>query len=483
MALLYEFGEFRLDPKRRLLVNGNGEPLYLTPRAFDALLLMVRHAGELIGKETLMKALWPNVVVSDNSLDQIVSRLRRALGWSTSGSPFIVTERGRGYRLVANVKVSQTADTSLDYLAVPPRTTEAGQVGAPPQESRAYQLYLQSRALSNRPSPDNLNAACTLLQGAIDRDPGFVQALAHLALIRTVLVAFDHASAETLEAAESDARRALEAAPELARGHQAMGNICVARGAWNEAHRHFDAACRSEDDPDARVTRIWQLRQPVGHLHLAREEALSIELLVPSQPLGAIAAALASLLLGLDSEASSHADMAEELGWPGVHPVLRDIRAQLAIRAGSFTEASEHICSSLSTPLLVAGMQAFKLGCASLADPSLKDTAIQAFGALTAKGSATALGIVDRRRVLLWLVMLGALDDAFAFANASLDQFASSGTIGIQWGMLWMPEMRPFRRDHRFHGIIRRLRLVDYWRRHGPPDGHELRNGMLVALS
>lgn len=66
--------------------------------------------------------------------------------------------------------------------------------------------------------------------------------------------------------------------------------------------------------------------------------------------------------------------------------------------------------------------------------------------------------------------MLDALDEAFQLANASLDHFARSGMVGTQWGMLWMPEMRPFRRDARFQRFVERLRLPDYWRHHGPPD-------------
>ncbi|MGH8220538.1 MAG: hypothetical protein ACREUT_18545 [Steroidobacteraceae bacterium] len=36
---------------------------------------------------------------------------------------------------------------------------------------------------------------------------------------------------------------------------------------------------------------------------------------------------------------------------------------------------------------------------------------------------------------------------------------------------LWLPEMRPFRLDPRFQGLVERLRLIDYWRQYGPQDG------------
>jgi DNA-binding winged helix-turn-helix (wHTH) protein len=52
---LYEFGSFRLDPGERLLLRA-GEPIPLTPKAFDLLLVLVKEAGHLLEKEGLIKA-------------------------------------------------------------------------------------------------------------------------------------------------------------------------------------------------------------------------------------------------------------------------------------------------------------------------------------------------------------------------------------------------------------------------------------------
>ena len=486
MSVLYEFGEFRLDPQRRLLVNGKGEPLWLVPRAFDALLLLVSRPGELLEKALLMKALWPRVIVADNSLDQIMSRLRRTLGESTAPSSFISTERGRGYRFVAEVAtlaVPDRAATDLVSVQLPGSGAAPESRAAPPTaDSQAYQLYLQARTLSVRPSPDNLRAACELLRAAIARDPLFVRAIAHLALLRTVFIAFDIPMKDALKTAEREARSALEVDPALARGHQALGNVFAARGAWNEAEQHYDAACRFEEDPDARVTRIWQLTQSVGHLRLSLQQAVSIDPLAPSQPLGAIAAAVASLLLGLDSEAERHAGLAEAFGWPRSHPALRDIHSQLAVRAGRFREAADCMSSELSLPMRAAGgAEAIELLCAALEKPDCRDGAVVALRSLISGIPPEQFGLVDRRRVLLWLTMLGALDEAFALAHASLDYFARTDMVGIQWGVLWMPEMQPFRRDPRFQDIVARLRFADYWTRHGPPDDHELQDGLLTC--
>lgn len=117
----YEFGDFRLDAARRLLLPKNGErALPLTARAFDTLLYLVERPGKLLSKATLMSAIWPDVVVEENSLNQNISLLRRVLGESPGEYRFIVTIPGRGYRFVADVQtVSEPSDESspVGYVA------------------------------------------------------------------------------------------------------------------------------------------------------------------------------------------------------------------------------------------------------------------------------------------------------------------------------------------------------------------------------
>lgn len=110
----YEFGDFRLDAARRLLLLKNGDrALPLTARAFDTLLYLVEHPGKLLSKAALLSAIWPNVVVEENSLNQNISLLRRVLGEHPGEYRFIVTVPGRGYRFVAEVRtVSEPSDES-----------------------------------------------------------------------------------------------------------------------------------------------------------------------------------------------------------------------------------------------------------------------------------------------------------------------------------------------------------------------------------
>jgi TolB-like protein len=109
--VLYEFHDFRVDPQQRLLLAAaTGEAVPLTPRAFDTLLYFIEHPGQLLDKAVLMKAIWPNLVVEENNLNQSISTLRRVLKENPGEHRFIVTEPGRGYRFVAPVTM----------IAIPP---------------------------------------------------------------------------------------------------------------------------------------------------------------------------------------------------------------------------------------------------------------------------------------------------------------------------------------------------------------------------
>src|SRR5438477_8974982 len=98
----YDFDVFRVDVSRRLLMR-HCEPVPLTPKAFDILLVLVRNRGRVVEKDELMKLVWPNTVVEENNLTRNVSSLRKALEEGPTDRRFIVTIPGRGYQFAAEV--------------------------------------------------------------------------------------------------------------------------------------------------------------------------------------------------------------------------------------------------------------------------------------------------------------------------------------------------------------------------------------------
>ena len=131
-APVYEFGDFRLDARKRLLWRA-GAQVALTPRVFETLLYLVEHRDAVLDKERLMEAVWPDSIVEENNLTQHISTLRRVFGETPGSHLYIVTVPGRGYRFVAEVKVREADEAG----SLPRRMPEAASA---PQENRREEV-------------------------------------------------------------------------------------------------------------------------------------------------------------------------------------------------------------------------------------------------------------------------------------------------------------------------------------------------------
>jgi DNA-binding winged helix-turn-helix (wHTH) protein len=101
---VYEFGEFHIDSEKRVLLH-NGEVVPLTPKVFETLIQLVQHQGEILKKDELMRAIWPDTVVEENNLNQNISALRRVFKELTGNDRYILTIPGTGYRFVVRVAI------------------------------------------------------------------------------------------------------------------------------------------------------------------------------------------------------------------------------------------------------------------------------------------------------------------------------------------------------------------------------------------
>jgi len=101
--LCYEFGPYQLDSCRRILTR-EGEGIPLTPKATEILIALVKHAGQLVEKDELLKEVWPDTFVEENNLTQNIFTLRKALGDDRTGPKYIETVARRGYRFLATVR-------------------------------------------------------------------------------------------------------------------------------------------------------------------------------------------------------------------------------------------------------------------------------------------------------------------------------------------------------------------------------------------
>src|SRR4051795_870877 len=97
---MYRFEGYTLDTNRCLLCSADRE-IELRPKSFEVLRFLVENAGRLITKDELIKSIWPDVVVTSDSLTQCVSEARQAIG--DGGQIIIKTVPRRGYRFTAPV--------------------------------------------------------------------------------------------------------------------------------------------------------------------------------------------------------------------------------------------------------------------------------------------------------------------------------------------------------------------------------------------
>jgi adenylate cyclase len=130
---IYLFGDFRLDRRGgglfRCAEVGGPVPVKIGSRAIEILGVLVERHGDLVSKDDLMAAVWPNTVVEEANLTVQISTLRRALDDGRPGAGCIQTVAGRGYRFLAPVT---KLDPGADADASPTATVSDGStLGAP----------------------------------------------------------------------------------------------------------------------------------------------------------------------------------------------------------------------------------------------------------------------------------------------------------------------------------------------------------------
>jgi len=134
---LLEFGSYRVDSEHRVLLRGQN-PVPVSPKAFDLLLVLLDRHGEVVSKDELMNLLWPDTFVEESNLGQHVFQLRKALGERPQDHTFIITVPGRGYRFAETVR------------AVAPEPVNIGQDEGEDERSedcKEEEIFIASRSL------------------------------------------------------------------------------------------------------------------------------------------------------------------------------------------------------------------------------------------------------------------------------------------------------------------------------------------------
>ena len=120
----YVFGPFHLDLARQEL-RRDGQPLALTPKAFDTLRVLVEAGGAVVTKDELLTIVWRDRFVEESVLSQNVYTLRKVLAEGDDGRTYILTVPRRGYRFAVPVE-RLSGDHSLHAAAAVAEVASTG---------------------------------------------------------------------------------------------------------------------------------------------------------------------------------------------------------------------------------------------------------------------------------------------------------------------------------------------------------------------
>ena len=219
---VFSFGPFRLDSRSRRLLRER-EPVVVSDRHLDILIALASHPNTIVSKDALISAAWRDVAVGDNSLEQAISSLRRALGPKPDGTLYIETVPRRGYRFTAAVTKSAARedDSVLESLLAPHRAFVRGRADL---ESLGYQGVVHAREVFER----------VLLQAA-DYAP------AHVGLANAIALGFEATRADrppdpgALRQALHHAREACRLDPSSAEAWATLGLVLLQGGESTDA--------------------------------------------------------------------------------------------------------------------------------------------------------------------------------------------------------------------------------------------------------
>jgi DNA-binding winged helix-turn-helix (wHTH) protein len=458
---VFEFGDFRIDLRRRLLLSRrDGQPLRMTARVFDTLAYFVEHPGQLLDRDALMDGIWPHADVENNNLSQSVSALRRILGEVPGQHQFIATVPGRGYRFLATVTPQIPAPPAAPAPKRPPVQADA----------ETQQLYAQALRLMERPAPDTLQLGIERLQAALARSPDFAPGWCWLADARMFKINVGLGSIDDLVIAEGEARRALELDAEAAIALAVLGNINAHRGSWIDADACYTKAITIDSsDPMPRAMHASMVLHSVGHAARARRQLHEAFSLAPADPRMMLHLAMTHAIGGDDAAALHYADLAVKFGFPAGTAPLPLATSLAAQRAGRYTEAAEEVDRMLPPPLRATGVAA--LVYEALSEPDRKPHALAAIRA--ASEAMPDFVLCTGNLVMLfvgWSAQLGDLDLAYALAHRAIDRCAQRGALPPSWQTLWLPELEPMRQAGDFEGLARRLGFTEFWARFGQPQ-------------
>ena len=405
----FAFSHFELDLTRRRLTAG-GEPLAISERQLDILALLVARAGQIVAKDDLLQAGWTDVAVGDNSLEQAISGLRRALGVRSDGAGYIETVPRRGYRFAVAVTplAVRESDETLDALLAP------------------HRAFVEGRALLESLEADRVRRARTVFDEAVHSAPDY--ASAHIGLANACAMQYEMTRADpapdeaALAVASRHAREACRLDPQSAEAWATLGLVLDRGGERLDASAAAKRAVALEPDNWRHHFRLAYVSWGEERLRAAHQTLA----LLPHFPLAHWLAATVYVARQLFDEAERELDagLAADGGEPTTGArfsavALHWLRGLIRLSRGDDTAAFDDFERELASE---HGGQLYARECAANTWYAIgalqlrrgrREDACAAFTRATARVAAHPMANVA-------LVAAGALDHASSAASAAI---------------------------------------------------------------
>jgi len=257
----FSFAEFVLDTDRAALFQ-SGTDVKLRPQAFDVLRILVERQGTLVTKEELLREIWGETAVTDDSLTHCIIDIRKVLDDSDRHIVRTIPRRGFVFDIpvvrhepkqrfldrypralaVGLVIVLVAATVILAAQVLPENNRES------PQEitttrSEAGDLYEQARFLFHRRAAGDLETAREYFAKAIELEPEFAAAWAGLAGVYRIMESGSGEAGKELRAQlKHAAERAIELDPNSAEGWMRLSHYYATIGDWQAMERALEKA-------------------------------------------------------------------------------------------------------------------------------------------------------------------------------------------------------------------------------------------------
>lgn len=461
----YRFGPYRLSIKDRIL-DRDGQRIQLTPKVVDTLFVLVENAGQVVTKEELMKAVWPDVVVVESGLTRNLSNLRKALEEGSGEGSFIETIPRRGYRFVAPVQEEfrEEPDEPAPAAAPPPpprrRFLWPGVALAVVVTAAAIGFFLKlGRDRSAPPvdpatrigehllyklAPEETIRAAEHFERAVAANPDSARAHAGLAISLLQLSTLGVQSLpEVLPRAEPAARKAIDLDPASSAAQYSAGMVSLFKD-WDFAAAEPKFRRALQLDPESVQVRLGYARLKLATADLDQaqqlvEEALALD--PASPPLGTMYCCLFYYRRDFRrAEAECRKVLDREPGYALAHYYLALTLGFL----GALDEAGKSLDRSGLMPGVVEADRAWLR--------LLQGDRVPAAEVLEQRRSLINQQKIDTTAKLLPATILGNLDEAYEALESGIRTRAPELlTLAID------PRLAPLRNDPRYSSVARRI--------------------------